>query len=479
MKVLIPALCRATLALAVLIPIQAEAGLFDFIRGGKEPDTSEFGSQETAAKAMLKNANGRERDRKYEASRRIHESIVETYPLTNVAAQSQFKIGELYELQREDSDAFDAYNDFISKYKESSLFSTAVERQYEIAQRGSQGKTESFLGIDYKMQPSRLIEMYTAISKNAPYSKYAPLSQYTIGDIHAEQDKIAEAITAYQQVVSDYPNDKKAAEAQFRIGELLTDASKKGNNDQAHLRQTRQAYEEFLIQFPEDEMATVAIEQLSEIEAREITKTFEIAQFYENSGKLKAAAIYYGDVLKHPSAKEYEEAKARMDILGEQGDLVIGNLDLTPEIVAVPAEFDVKSRADYLGPPAPKLASIANRRSMRNSMEDLEPVQIIEPDLPSVTEDPPTEAPVQGLLPAVAETPSPPSPFQTLLRPSSTTSILDSPSSPILSTLDTPPTAPSDLTLDTLDTPPTASSDLPLDPTPPPTGSDANKSMAE
>ncbi len=480
MKALILALCRAALVLAVLGPMPGQAGLLDLVRGKKEADSSHLDSQEVAAKAMAKNARERETEHKYESAREIHESIVEQYPLTTEAGESQFNLGELYELEGEDSKAFDAYSDFIAQYKESPLFSKAVERQFEIARRGQQGKTDSFLGISRRMQSSRLIEMYTAITETAPHSKYAPLSQYAIGDIHTEDGKTADAITAYQKVVADYPEEKIAAEAQFQIGKLLTDASRAGNNDQAHLRKTREAYEEFLIQFPKDEMATAAIEQLSEIEAHEISKTFEIAQFYERSGKLKAAAIYYEDVLKHPSAEEYEAAKARMDIIGEQGNLVIGNLDLTPEIVAVPAEFDVKNRADYLGPPAPKLASVSNRRSMRSSMEDLEPVPVIEPDLPeSPSGDGPMGPPVQGLLPPVSGSPAPESSFETLLPPSPATSVLGTPSSPILSTIDTfpPQTAPSPESFRLPMIPSASAEEKTADPAPADT--DANESTTE
>lgn len=397
---------RLALAAALLCPTPGYA-ILGFLKKDKEPSFSELGAQEEAAQELFEKANAKEQAAKYDSAREILKSIVEKYPVTSVAAQSQFKIGEMYELERKDSKAFDAYQDFINRYKGSALFKTAVQRQFDIATRSQGGKTNSFLGIKTSVQPSRVIEMYTAITENAPYSEYAPLAQYAIGDMYAHQEDVPNAIDAYSKVAADYPKSPKAAEAQFQIGNLLAAASAKGNNDQAHLQKQREAYEEFLIQFPKNELAPEAKTQLSEIQAKEIEKTFQIGDFYEKKGDLKAAAIYYKEVLKHPAAEEYPEAKRRLESLAEQGVVDPAAGSRIAEVAVVEAPYDVKGRSDYLGPPAPKLAKVDRSRSMRAAMDDFVPMPIVEPELPETSAGAESSATaVQPLLPPVGLLPS-------------------------------------------------------------------------
>ncbi|MFV1995763.1 MAG: outer membrane protein assembly factor BamD, partial [Verrucomicrobiales bacterium] len=415
----------ATLAtLAAASPSQAVLGFFEK-EPKKAPSASELESQEGKAQALFQEAVAREKKGKPGKTVSAYNKIVEKYPLTASGARSQFKIGELLEAENKGSKAFDAYQKFIENYKGSSLFMVAVKRQYQIASASLDGdKQDRFLGMRVKVQPSRLIEMFTSIQANAPFSEYAPLSQYNIGKIREDQKQVTEAVLAYEKVVEDYPRHPKAAEAQYQIGSMLTNASIKGNNDQGHLQQTREAYEELLIQFPESQLASEAKTELTEIQAQEISKSYNIAEFYEKKRNYRAAAIYYEEVARHPDAKEYADAKERialMDAKDIEASVERASKGEAPATASnepakapktVPAAVDVKGRDDYLGPPAPDLGpKVAQRRSMRSAMEDLGPLPVVEePDLPQASPPRETAAAPSSLTLPPSQASSPPLP---------------------------------------------------------------------
>ena len=60
-----------------------------------------------------------------------------------------------------------------------------------------------------KLGPNETIELYRKVIVNAPYGRFAPLSQFAIAEIHQDQGEKNEAVAAYQTVVDNYPSSKK------------------------------------------------------------------------------------------------------------------------------------------------------------------------------------------------------------------------------------------------------------------------------
>lgn len=60
--------------------------------------------------------------------------------------------------------------------------------------------------------------MFEDIVKNAPFSAYAPLSEFNAGVAMEKNLKYPEAIAAYETVLTKYPSDPSAADAQYQIG---------------------------------------------------------------------------------------------------------------------------------------------------------------------------------------------------------------------------------------------------------------------
>ena len=77
--------------------------------------------------------------------------------------------------------AFKEYGKYISKFPNGKEFDAVVEHQFNIATSFLNGERRKLFGVKTFSSMERTQKMFEEIIKNAPYSKYAPLSQFNIG----------------------------------------------------------------------------------------------------------------------------------------------------------------------------------------------------------------------------------------------------------------------------------------------------------
>lgn len=351
------------------IPSSSEAILgFGKKKRIKVPSPAELSSQEAAAGILLAEARSLEANSSSKKARDVYQKIVKSYPLTNAAAESQFKVGVLTEKDNKPKKAFEEYQTFIETYKDNSNFKEAIKRQYHIASYYLDNQKTGFLGFGANIQPSKLIDFFLQIAKNAPYSEEAPNALFNVGVVNKQNSKADEALSAFSLVVDEYPGTPIAAKAQYEIVQLLGTTSEKYYN-MANSRQHREAAEDFLNQYGNNKLASDVKAELGKLEDRDLEKAFNIGRFYEKQGKLRSAAVYYQEVIAHPGGKYYSDAKARLDKLKELDPTLVRKTG-TPRRVETPP--NLSKRKDYLGPPPPKLDASTPR--MRTSPTDVTPI---------------------------------------------------------------------------------------------------------
>ncbi len=334
------------------------------------PDSVELAKQESAATANFEAAKKAQSQGKSGKAQDLYEDIVDDYPLTSMAPAAQFEYAAIHEAEGHEDRAFEAYQDLIDRYTGSDLFGEAIRRQFEITNRSMNTRTSRVIGlIPSKAQPSRVIEMYRQIADNAPYSKYAPLAIYQIGVISRNTGKENEAILAFEEVVESYPNDPKAKEANLQIIEV------RGENKTRDGRQLERYQDEvavFIENNEEDPRSEELRAQLGKLQDRDAEKKFNIGRYYEKKGNLRAAAIYYQDVLS--GTPVYAAAQARLEEIKSQDPNVV--LPPRSEKQKVVAPNNVKDRPDYYGPPPPKPPKLeaAPKPQMRVPEDDVLPI---------------------------------------------------------------------------------------------------------
>ncbi|MCB1230456.1 MAG: tetratricopeptide repeat protein [Verrucomicrobiae bacterium] len=380
----------AVLSVGATLPTEAA---LDFLkRDNEKPSASEQASNEGAANGLLAEAQSRESAGDYGKAEKIYESIVKHYPRSTAAAESQFKIAELKQVDGKEKKAFEEFQKFLTDYKGSPRFAEAVQRQFTIAESLRVHGSKGFLGgIGADVQPSKLIEFYEQISTNAPRTEISAQSRLAVGTIHASQGDLEEAIVAFESVVEDYPGTKYAAEAQFNLVKLHGQEANKSFSP-VDMRQQREAGEDFINQFGDDPRSQEVRQALGGLSDKEAQKAFDVAKFYERNGNLKSAAIYYREVAQHPETKHYQDAQNRLAKLIEK-DPSLASVANAPApvrdsdagaalspIAPPPAELPTQpSPPTVARPSAPEPPTMPAPPKMRTSDDDVLPIPTDDP----------------------------------------------------------------------------------------------------
>lgn len=250
---------------------------------------------------------------------KLYDRTATRYPFANSAPQARFRQAELLEQDGQIVKAFEAYQKFLTRFQASNLYSAALASQARIAQAAAAGKVKkSFLGIRSTLDTDKVVEMLGQVRDNAPKTPTATKAQFTIGELYQSEHKAAKAIEAYRQVVRDQAESPEAPEALFRIGVVFTEDANRGNRNQATLDLAREAFNDYLAQYPGHFRNAEARKLLASLSSRELQGSFDIAEFYFKTGQLESAKVYYRDVLKRvPSGPLHDASRARLKQLGE------------------------------------------------------------------------------------------------------------------------------------------------------------------
>ena len=248
------------------------------------------------AEVLFNQAQAAEREGKRSKAIKLYDKIGDEMPVSKRAPEARFRQGELLEQEGDVRKAFDAYQEFITRYNNSNLYEKALSRQAAMAQRGQ-------------------------VRANAPRSTTAAKAQFTIGEVWESQGNAsgsAKAIAAYRELVIEYPDSREAPEGQFRIGKILLDEARRGNQDQANLDRAREALQDYVRQYPGHHRVGEARKLISNIGGQDIQRSYEIAEFYERKGDKGSARFYYEEVVqKAKSGPLHDKAKARLAALGQ------------------------------------------------------------------------------------------------------------------------------------------------------------------
>lgn len=293
--------------------------------------------------------------------------VVRRFPRADIAARAQYKSGQMFERTGDLQRAFDEYQGLVEKYPRSPDFEPALQAEYNIGKAYLDGKRVTVYGVPTLPSMTKAQAMFEKIVRNAPYSRFAPLAQYGIGQALEKMGAITPAINAYQQVVDRYPNSDVADSAMYQIGYVYFRASRETGYDQTAAVRSQEAFEDFLLKYPNSDKAPQARDNLRALQGRKTLDAYNIARFYDKQRNYKAAYTYYNEVVQQqPESQQAERAKERMDQLRTKvGDdaLKIGTeKPQVGQVAAQPAgragkrplpQVDTASRPDFVGPPAP------------------------------------------------------------------------------------------------------------------------------
>lgn len=274
------------------------------------------------AEALYSQAQSAESSGNRKKAIKLYDQVADEMPISQKAPDARFRQGELLEQEGDVRKAFDAYQDFLTRYNGSGLYEKALNRQASMAQSAADGHVKtSFLGLKASISNDKITDMLAKVRANAPRSPSASKAQFTIGEVWESQGNSSgatKAIAAYKELVVEFPDSREAPEAQFRIGKILLEEARRGNQDQANLDRAKEALQDYVRQYPGHGKNSEARQLISNIGGQDIERSYEIAQFYERKGDVGSARFYYEEVVsKAKSGSLHDKAKARLAALGQ------------------------------------------------------------------------------------------------------------------------------------------------------------------
>ncbi|MEM7143690.1 MAG: tetratricopeptide repeat protein [Verrucomicrobiota bacterium] len=282
-----------------------------------KPITDEEKAQDLYDRAQALIVNGR----LGEAVNKL-DIIVDHYRTSPLAPKAQLEIARLYDDNRENARAFDAYQLLFDHFQATDLYTEALERQmalamrvmetYELRERkGTEARTEP---LPKKHLASRMFEI---IVMNGPFAKTAPEAQFQHAVALEKEEKPRTARGQHQIFLDRYPDHHLADDAAFQIAYIDYKLFTQGN-EEANLRNRAQLELEYMLQaYPESEKVPQGRALLRKLDLSEFAGMIDTARDYEDRDRPQSALKYYQQMEKQFPAdfENHPNMVARLKLL--------------------------------------------------------------------------------------------------------------------------------------------------------------------
>ena len=244
--------------------------------------------------------------------------LIKAYPRAKEAPEAEFFIGQCLEDTHKPYEAYQAYQMVIDKYPFSERAAQIVGLEYNLANHLLENKDRSKWAEVVVGSDERAIEIFRTVIKDAPYGKYAAISQYKIGLFYKEKGMYQEARDEFEKTMNDYPTSEWAQAAKFQIAMADTSRASDAQHEQKVTGVAFEEFNEFVKTHPDSQLTPQAKEQMGVLKEKEAENNFVIAKFYEKQKNVKAARIYYREVASSYADTSWgPKASARLKIIGE------------------------------------------------------------------------------------------------------------------------------------------------------------------
>lgn len=240
----------------------------------------------------------------YEKALKEFKKLLEYFPASTEAPEAQFMIGDCQERLGSPYEACQSYQEVIEKYPSTNRLKEIVERQKKIAdyfythQSADESIKEKAKGIFTLSKWEKAANIYQMAIKNYPYYEKADEMQYRIADCYMKMGKYETAATELEKLSSQHLNSSWIDDAEYQKAICWLNTSKKFPNSEQLFERVIKSFKEFIEKYPESEFISKAKEGLKKLNEKKSKRIYEIAKFYEKSGDLNAAKIYYRQVIE-------------------------------------------------------------------------------------------------------------------------------------------------------------------------------------
>ena len=210
----------------------------------------------------------------------------------------------------------------INKYAGEFNYEEVLDRQFAIARSTEQERAGDFLFLPGFAAPERAIPLYQQVVTNAPQWRKSAEAQFLIGFINEENRAYEKAIRAYNETVSKYGDSSFAELAAFHKSRCLYKIARENPNDDGAAEQAWASLTLYLNRYPQTERSEAAYDLLSHMRKRLAESFYKKAVYYDKIVKKPKAALlaYQGFVEQFPDSEWTELSKSRIDAISQKLD---------------------------------------------------------------------------------------------------------------------------------------------------------------
>ena len=256
--------------------------------------------------------------KKYDKAKIEFKKLLRAYPKAAEASEAQFYLGRCEEEAGDYYQAFKAYRKTVQVYPSSGRFEEILEREYQIGNYFLGGKRRKILGIA-AILPARdkAVEIFEAIVEDGPFSEHGQLAQYKLGLAHLALHDYEQAVTAFEQVITRYPDSPLVDDARFQIAQASLKGVFRPGYDQSATELAIRELESFLREYPSSDLGPEVVSRLQELKEQRAAHEFQVAQFYEKRRHPASARIHYQGITdRFQDTSWASKATARLEVLG-------------------------------------------------------------------------------------------------------------------------------------------------------------------
>lgn len=185
------------------------------------------------------------------------------------------------------------YNEFLDAWPDSSLYESALERQFSIANSFSKGQKRRVLGI---LKLSAYEEADVIMHQIADRAGDAPISKralITLAKGYQNRKKFMDAYNIWAEISSLWPTGDMGRDSLLEMAQSLHSAYKGHNYDCTSLISARTYYQDYKERYPQYVKENDVDIKIKLIDEQLAYKDFQIGQYYNRAEEPAAVDLYY------------------------------------------------------------------------------------------------------------------------------------------------------------------------------------------
>ncbi|MBE0537593.1 MAG: outer membrane protein assembly factor BamD [Phycisphaerae bacterium] len=223
-----------------------------------------------------------------------------------VAAELLYAEGKWVEAVRK-------YEELLTGYPSSWLYETAMEREFSVGQSFVNGEKRPVLKV---LKLSAFDEGETILRRIADRAGEAPIAQRSLVTLARGYSKKGDHLDAYEvwsEISSRWPTGEMGRTALLEMAQSLHSAYRSPDYDPTSLASARTYYRNYRLRYPEMAVDNDIEEKLKLIDEQLAYKQYAIGEYYDRTGSVDAAKLYYDEVIRNwPDTAAAEMAQARI-----------------------------------------------------------------------------------------------------------------------------------------------------------------------